>query len=60
MKKKVFMGLSIISLVSCFAFHFDKNGVHWFWQDLSYMPLFLGALSIVFVILWWHTAKSAK
>lgn len=50
--KKIFMSLALFSVMSCFAFYFNENGIKWAWNNNFFIPVILILLGAIFAFLW--------
>lgn len=57
-KRNSFMSATLMFSFFIIAFHFDKDGVQWFWTGKEIVPLILGISAIVFGILWFLEYKN--
>ena len=59
-KRNLFMSATLMCGFFIVAFHFDKNGIQWFWTGMEIVPLILGISTIVFGVLWFLESKKVE
>ena len=57
-KKNSFMSATLMCCFLIIAFHFNKNGIQWFWTGQEMVPLILGISALIFGTFWFFTSKS--
>ena len=59
-KKNLFMGLTLMCGLFCFAFTFDNNGIQWLWTDMKPVAVILAIATVVFGIFWYKFSGKMK
>ncbi len=57
-KRNLFMSATLMCSFFIIAFHFDQDGVQWFWTGMEIVPLILGISAIAMGILWFLASKN--
>jgi len=56
-KRNSFMNATLLCSFFIIAFHFDKDGIRWFWTGQEMVPLILGISALIFGIFWFLESR---
>ena len=54
------MSSTLICGLTCIAFTFDNEGIHWLWTDAKPVPIILAIATIIFGTFWMKYAAKLK
>jgi hypothetical protein len=59
-KRNLFMSLTLMCGLFCFAFTFNSKGIHWLWSEHKPGVFILAIITVIFGALWIRTASQLK